>query len=170
MEEADTKFTVEFPSVDAAWYFSTYANKAGWRTYFEDADIARISSPGPLAAIVLGPILGGSILGLVGWLSEAGTISLPRLEPLFASSYGALTMFFAALGVSLGLLVTFFAVVKPVPSRKHVRTTQVIASGKNDSEKLQSLAERYGGRLVGGARRLEGPTDSIKHLDEDPQE
>jgi len=60
----------------------------------------------------------------VGWLSESGTISLPRIEPLFASAYGVATVLFAALGVSLRLLVTFFAVVKPVPSRKHAKTAQ----------------------------------------------
>ncbi len=180
MEKASAEHTVELPSADAAWHFSADANESGWKTRFEGANVVRLTSSGPLAAIALGPIVGGTILGLVGWLSEAGTIPLPRLEPLLASPHGAVTMLFAALGTSLGLLLTFFAVVKPIPSGEPAKTAQVIASGKGDLEELQGLAERYGGRLAGGARRPESPTGTEPadltvhsdddHLDEDPQE
>lgn len=83
-------------------------------------------------------------------------------------------MLFAALGLSIGLLVTFFAVVKPFPLGEPAKTAHIIASGKGDLEELQGLAGRYGGRLADGARRPEGPTcpgstDLTEHSDEDPQ-
>ncbi len=148
MEKANINYTVELPSADAAWHFSTDATEAGWKIDFKEADIAHIFPPGSLAAIVLGPILAGSILGLVGWFSETGMISLPKLEPLFASPHGAVTMFFASLGISLGLLITFFTAAKPLSSRRIIKTTQVIIIGKGDSKELQSLAEHYGGHLI----------------------
>lgn len=140
--------TVEFPSPDAAWQFSLDASAAGWEVVFPEGAVARILTRPMALSAVIGILLGGILLGSVGWLADAGIIGLERLEPIFASPYGSVTLLFSTVGAGVGGLLGTIVSLSPAERREDGRAGRVIVSGMDDEENLRQLAGRYGGILT----------------------
>jgi hypothetical protein len=137
--------TVEFPSPDAAWQFSLDASAAGWEVVFPEAAVARILTRPMALSAVIGILLGGILLGSVGWLADAGIIGLDRLEPILASPYGSVTLLFFTVGAGAGGLFGTIVSLSPAERREDGREGRVIVKGTGDKSVLERLVGRYGG-------------------------
>jgi hypothetical protein len=129
--------TVELPSTQAAWHFVVDAQQQGY-----DAEMAAATKILPRTtfwAIVIGALLGGTLLALVGALAEAGRLGLPRLEPLFAAPVGAVTALLATIGGSFGALIGGFIGLHPVPPLAGRDQAQVYVNGENEEETEQLI-------------------------------
>lgn len=141
------KFIFKFPSAEAANDFSVESKKKGWKTEFADINIVKLITPNKFKIILLGAIIGAIIFGLIGLLSELGYIWLPRLEPLFASPFGAVTVFFTVFGISLGVLIASLLTLEKVPMSRMEDNVHVFASGKDNKDEISTIAGRYGGKI-----------------------
>ncbi len=122
--------TAEFPSSRAAARFVADARTEGYA--------ARLVQMPPLLprrsawGVWIGALAGGSTGAIVGLLAETSVIGLPRLEPLFAAPFGAVTLLLAALIGSLGALIGALVTLRPAPSRLP-QGTVAVAIGKEKS-------------------------------------
>lgn len=142
--------TFEFPSFEAARQFAGDARPAGWRVKFPAGAVSRIFTRRMRGATAAGLVVGAVVLGLIGWLVDAGLIGLDRLEPLFAAPYGAVTVLFATIGAALGALAGTLATLEAAPMLPAGETVRVTVRGDGDTEPLIRLARRYGGAPAGG--------------------
>jgi hypothetical protein len=147
--------TLEFSSPEAARYFTGDARPAGWRVEFPTGAVSRIFTRRMAGATAAGLVIGGAVLGLLGWLADAGLLGLDRFEPLFAAPYGAVTVLFATVGAALGGVAGTLATLEAAPMPPAGETLRVTVQGDGDAEQLMRFARRYGGTqvLTGGESR-----------------
>ncbi|WP_292727991.1 DUF4396 domain-containing protein [Methanoculleus sp.] len=145
----------EFPSLEAARQFAEDVRPTGWRVEFPAGAVARIFTRRMAGATAAGLVIGAAVLGLLGWLADAGLLGLDRFEPLFAAPYGTVTVLFATVGAALGGLAGTLATLEAAPMPPAGETIRVTVQGDGDAEQLMRFARRYGGTqaLTGGESR-----------------
>ncbi|WP_292463979.1 DUF4396 domain-containing protein [Methanolobus sp.] len=95
---------------------------------------SRIFTSRSLLVTLIGAFVGGLVFGLPGYLSEEGAITIPRLEPLFASPYSSVTIFFIIFGASLGAMIASLASANQV-----FLTAKTGSSGEKSRHKGQNI-------------------------------
>jgi hypothetical protein len=134
--------TLKFPSTKTAWLFVEEARAQGYHARIPAT--VQILPRVTAWAVLVGALAGGTLLGTIGGLAEAGLIGLPRLEPLFAAPVGAVTALLATIGGSLGALTGGFVGLRSAPSLAAQESAEVIVEEDTDkAPPLKELAARY---------------------------
>ncbi len=150
--------TLEFPSPNAARQFAADAGSAGWQVRFPEGSTVRIFTRRMLRGTLAGIVLGGAVLGFIGWLADTGLLGFDRLEPLFAAPYGTVTVLAATVGACLGGLAGTLATLERTDPGGRETAHTVFVSGKEDESGLKALTAGYGGRFVTGLPPAERPS------------
>ncbi len=148
--------TFEFPSPEAAWGFAQQARELGHRVDLPER--VNLFSHGSHAAVWIGALIGGALLGLIGAFAENFALALPRLGPIFAAPIGAPTVLFAVLGGSAGALIGGLLTLRPVAAHTvqegHLKLQAqhgslpmqpVLVAIQSDDEQLGHVAMEWGG-------------------------
>ena len=137
---------VRFSSARQAAQFAEDARKAGWRA--RNPRAVDLAPRRARWAMLIGGLVGLVLLGLVGLLAEAGIIGLNRLEPLFASPLGAVTLLLAIIGAGLGALIGALLTLRTAPRMPQDAQPTVTVAGTDDREAVEHLAQRHGGEVT----------------------